>query len=129
MDMFLMPSDPVCAFYTSHPYPPPVENLDRARDDWRDENRHRADFHLLWPDQPYRADLDILIAGCGTWQAAKYAVCRPHAHVVGIDVSPTSVAHTQTLKQQYSLTNLEIRQLPVEHAGELARQFDLIVCT
>ena len=26
---------------------------------------------LLWPEQPYRADLDILVAGCGTWQAAK----------------------------------------------------------
>lgn len=32
-------SDPVCEFYTDHPYPPPVENLDRARDEWRDENR------------------------------------------------------------------------------------------
>ena len=68
--------DPVCEFYTSHPYPPPVDNLDRARDEWRDQNRHRAEFHLLWPDKPYRADLDVLIAGCGTWQAAKYAVGR-----------------------------------------------------
>ncbi len=66
-------TDPVCEFYTSHPYPPPVDNLDRARDEWRDENRHRAEYHLLWPDRPYRADLDILVAGCGTWQAAKYA--------------------------------------------------------
>jgi hypothetical protein len=71
-------TDPVCEFYTDHPYPPPVENLDRARDEWRDdENRHRAEYHLLWPGKPYRIDLDILVAGCGTWQAAKYAVCRP----------------------------------------------------
>ena len=75
-------ADPVCEFYTSHPYPPPVANLDRVRDEWQDENRQRAEFHLLWPDKVYRADLDILVAGCGTWQAAKYALCRPRARVV-----------------------------------------------
>src|SRR5262245_30117326 len=88
---------PVGDFYTRHPYPPPVANLDRARDEWRDENRLRAEYHLLWPDSPYRADLDILVAGCGTWQAAKYALCRSAARVLGIDVSATSVDHTETL--------------------------------
>ena len=122
-------SDPVSEFYTRHPYPPPVDNLDRARDEWRDELRHRAEYHLLWPDRPYRADLDILVAGCGTWQAAKYAVCRPEARVVGIDVSATSLEHTEQLKRQYNLTNLETRQLPIEEAGVLADRFDLVVCT
>jgi SAM-dependent methyltransferase len=121
--------DEVRAFYTAHPYPPPVENLDRARDEWRDANRHRAEFHLLWPDRPYRADLDILVAGCGTWQAAKYAVCRPEARVTAIDVSTTSLDRTGQLKQKYNLTNLEIEQRPIEEVGGLARRFDLIVCT
>jgi SAM-dependent methyltransferase len=122
-------SDPVREFYTRHPYPPPVANLDRARDEWQDPSRHRAEYHLFWPDRPYRADLDILIAGCGTWQAAKYALCRTGARVAGIDVSATSIDHTEQLKRKYNLTNLEIRQLPLEHVGELERQFDLIVCT
>jgi SAM-dependent methyltransferase len=122
-------SDPVSEFYTQHPYPPPVANLDRARDEWRDEARHRAEFHLIWPGKPYRAELDILVAGCGTWQAAKYAVCRPAARVVGIDVSPASIEHTEKLKQQYGLTNLELQQLSIERIGELERAFDLIVCT
>src|SRR5262245_22337151 len=122
-------ADPVCEFYTSHPYPPPVANLDRARDEWRDENRHRAEYHLLWPDRLYRADLDILVAGCGTWQAAKYALCRPAARVIGIDVSPTSLDHTERLKRQYNLTNLETRQLPIEGVAAVERGFDLIVCT
>ena len=122
-------SDAIEAFYTEHPYPPPVTNLDRARDEWRDPNRHRAEHHLLWPDTPYRADLDILVAGCGTGQAAKYALCRPEARLVGIDVSPTSIEHTNALKQKYGLSNLEIRRLPIEEAGGLARDFDLIVCT
>jgi SAM-dependent methyltransferase len=121
--------DAIEAFYTEHPYPPPVTNLDRARDEWRDPNRHRAEHYLFWPDTPYRADLDILVAGCGTWQAAKYAVCRPDAHVTGIDVSPTSIDHTAKLKGQYALSNLGVRQLPIERAADLERQFDLIVCT
>ena len=64
-----------------------------------------------WPGTAYRADLDILVAGCGTWQAAKYALCRPQAQVVGIDVSTTSLDHTEQLKRKYNLTNLEIRRL------------------
>lgn len=125
----LAASDAVCEFYTGHPYPPPVENLDRARDEWQDENRHRAEYHLFWPNRKYRADLDILIAGCGTWQAAKYALCRPGACVVGIDVSTTSLDHNERLKQKYELGNLELQQLPVEGAAGLDRRFDLIVCT
>ena len=121
--------DPIAEFYTRHPYPPPVENLDRARDEWRDPNRARAEYHLFWPQKPFRADLDILIAGCGTWQAAKYALCRPQARVVGIDVSPTSLDHTRRLVEKYRLTNLETHQLSVETVDTLGRQFDLIVCT
>jgi SAM-dependent methyltransferase len=124
-----MTHDPVCEFYTHHPYPPPVENLDRARDQWRDENRHRAEFHLFWPSRPYSADLDILVAGCGTWQAAKYALTHPSARVVGIDVSTTSLDHTERLKRQYNLTNLDTRQLAIEDVSALERGFDLIVCT
>jgi SAM-dependent methyltransferase len=122
-------SDPVCEFYTEHPYPPPVENLDRARDEWQDENRQRAEYHLFWPNRKYRADLDILIAGCGTWQAAKYALCRPGARVVGVDVSTTSLDHTERLKRKYKLANLELQQMAVEGVGELDRRFDLVVCT
>jgi len=121
--------DPIQEFYNRHPYPPAVDNLDRARDEWRDGNRRRAEYHLLWPGKADRADLQILVAGCGTWQAAKYALCHPDAHIVGIDVSATSIEHTRKLQQQYGLRNLEIRQLPIERAGELQRQFDLIVST
>ena len=124
--------DPVCEFYTHHPYPPPVENLDRARDEWRDKNRDRAEYHLLWPHKKYRTDLEILVAGCGTWQSAKYAVCRPNARVVGIDVSKTSLDHTDQLKRKYNLKNLELLQLPIERVASvngLDQRFDLIVCT
>jgi SAM-dependent methyltransferase len=84
---------------------------------------------LLWPGVPYRADLEILIAGCGTWQAAKYAACRPRAHVVGIDVSATSLEQTEQLKRKYGLTNLEVMQRAIEQVDGIGDRFDLIVCT
>ncbi|HKG80387.1 MAG TPA: class I SAM-dependent methyltransferase, partial [Pyrinomonadaceae bacterium] len=122
-------ADPVRDFYTSHPYPPPLENLDRAVKLWQDENVHRAEFHLLWPHKEYRADLDVLVAGCGTWQSAKFALTHPAARVVGIDISTTSLEHTEWLKRKYSLTNLETRQLAIESVADLDHQFDLIIST
>lgn len=122
-------ADPIFEFYTSHPYPPPIENLEGALDMYRHENVRRAEYHLMWPHKEYRDDLDILVAGCGTWQSAKEAICHPAARVVGIDVSPTSLEHTEKLKRKYDLTNLETRQLPVENAGDLDHGFDLIICT
>jgi SAM-dependent methyltransferase len=121
--------DPIREFYTSHPYPPPVENLDRARALWQDENVHRAEFHLHWPYKEYRPDFDVLVAGCGTWQAAKFALGHPAARVVAIDVSTTSLKHTESLKRKYDLANLETRQLAIESADKLDREFQMIVCT
>jgi len=116
-------------FYDRYPYPPPPGDLDRYRRRWEDRNRRRADYHLFWPDEPYRENRSILIAGCGTSQAAKHALRWPDAHVTGIDISSTSIRSTEALKQAYSLKNLEVCQLPVERAGELGRRFDQVVCT
>lgn len=119
----------VQAFYNRHPYPPPVDNLDGYRQRWLDEGRRRADFYLHWPHRPYQEDLRVLVAGCGTSQAAKHALRRPSAHVIGIDLSETSIRHTLALKDKYNLSNLDVRQLPIERVAELGEIFDLIVCT
>jgi SAM-dependent methyltransferase len=122
-------ADAVQAFYDAHPYPPPVEDLDSYRQRWGDEGRRRADYHLYWPRVLYREDLAVLVAGCGTSQAARHALRQPATRVVGIDVSVTSVRHTKALKRKYGLANLEVYQLPVERANELERSFDKIICT
>lgn len=122
-------SDPICHFYTHHPYPPPLDNLEPARQLYQNDNVRRAEYHLLWPNKGYRADLNVLVAGCGTFQAAKYALGHPAARVVGIDVSTTSLEHTEKLKRQYDLTNLETRQLSIENVAALDRQFDHVICT
>jgi SAM-dependent methyltransferase len=119
----------VRAFYDRHPYPPPASSLDKYRQGWQDRDRQRADYHLFWPAEPYREDGTVLIAGCGTSQAAKHALRQPAARVVGIDISSTSIRHTRELKQQYDLENLELEQLPIERVQELGGSFDKIVCT
>lgn len=121
--------DVISDFYTRHPYPPPLDNLDRAVLAWMDPMVHRAEHHLFWPHQEYRAEMDVLVAGCGTWQAAKVALTHPAQRVTGIDVASTSLKHTEALKQKYNLTNLETRQLGIENVAELDQEFDLIIST
>jgi len=81
-------------FYDHYPYPRPVDSLATYQRLWQDPQRRRADYHLFWPASPYRENQSILIAGCGTSQAAKHAMRWPNAQVTGIDVSATSVLCT-----------------------------------
>ena len=64
-------------------------------------------------------NLDILIAGCGTNQAAVFAFTNPAANVVAVDVSQPSLDHQQYLKEKYGLTNLELHLLPIEELPTL----------
>jgi len=115
-------------FYERHPYPPPLDDIEAYRRTW-DEKRRRVESHLFWPEARFRDDPRILVAGCGTMQAAHYAVRWPNAQVVGIDVSERSIAFEEGLKKAHGLERLELRQLPVEKAAELQQRFDYVVCT
>ena len=81
------PSEEVRAFYESHPYPPPLGNLDRHRELYRDPGRRQALSLLLWPTRRPTPDRKILIAGCGTSQAVIHAMREPDAQVTAIDIS------------------------------------------
>jgi 2-polyprenyl-3-methyl-5-hydroxy-6-metoxy-1,4-benzoquinol methylase len=122
-------TDEVRDFYDRYPYPRPVEDLDFYREQWEDPERRRADFHVYWPFQAFREDNSILIAGCGTSQAAKHAIRWPAAKITAIDLSATSVRHTEDLKRRYNLTNLQVHQLPIDRLTDLHSSFDQIVCT
>jgi SAM-dependent methyltransferase len=116
-------------FYDRYPYPRPVDGLEEYRRHWQDQQRRRADYHLFWPARSYREDQSILIAGCGTSQAAKHAVRWPAAQVTGVDISATSVRCTADLKRKYNIHNLRVYQLPIERINDLGMSFDQIVCT
>ncbi len=123
------PAGDVRAFYESHPYPAPISNLDRHRALYRNPDRRRALSLLLWPTEEQRLNRDILIAGCGTSQAAIHALREPGARVTAIDISERSLRHTRELQQKYDLRNLDLHRLAIEEIDKLGRTFDQIVCT
>jgi SAM-dependent methyltransferase len=110
-------------------YPAPIQDLDawlQGSWQWFDPSHaHR----LLWPDSDYQPEMHILVAGCGTNQAAVIAYTNPSAQVVAIDVSSASLDHHRWLKGRYNLTNLELHQLPIEQVASLHGDFDLIITT
>src|SRR5947209_7312839 len=122
-------SDQVRDFYDRYPYPPPVDDLEKYQRLWQDRQRRRAEYHLFWPDRPYSEERSVLVAGCGTSQAAKHALRWPAAQVTGIDASATSVRYTSELKKKYNLKNLRVHQLAIEQVSKLESSFDQVVCT
>jgi SAM-dependent methyltransferase len=95
----------------------------RARRDGGDFERN---WYTFWPDRAPREDLDVLVAGCGSNAAARYAFNHPKARVTGIDLSSASLAHEAYLKDKHRLDNLTLRQARIEDVASLARDFDFI---
>jgi SAM-dependent methyltransferase len=122
-------AEEVRTFYERHPYPPPIDNLDRHRDSNRNAYRHRALSFLLWPTRKPLTNRRILVAGCGTSQAALYALREPAARITAIDISERSLRHTRELQGKYGLQNLDTHRLAIDQIQELDRTFDQIVCT
>lgn len=122
-------SDVVVDQYERWVYPEPIMDLPSWLTNnwqWFDPSH---DYHMLWPSGRYEPGMRILIAGCGTNQAAVFAYTNPGAAVIAIDVSQPSLDHQAFLKQRYGLRNLELHLLPIEEVGTLGQDFDLIVST
>ena len=121
--------DVVSRQYEQWMYPAPILDIPswlQGNWQWFDPSHCHT---LFWPDRGYQQGLDILVAGCGTNQAAVIAYTNPTAHVVAIDVSDVSLAHHPHLATTQSLVNLELHRLPIERVGELDRDFDLVIST
>ena len=122
-------SDVVASQYEQWVYPEPIVDLPGwLANNWQWFDPSHA-CRLFWPDRDYNPNLDILIAGCGTNQAAVFAYTNPGARVVAIDVSAASLGHHRFLKEKYGLGNLELHRLPIEEVASLGRKYDLIVST
>jgi SAM-dependent methyltransferase len=119
----------VRAFYERMPYPAPLTNLDEHRELYNNPQRRRAAFHLIWPAERPHANQEILVAGCGTSQAARYALREPEARITAIDISENSLRYTRALQEKYQLKNLQLHQLSILDVQELGLSFDHIVCT
>lgn len=115
--------------YTEWVYPEPIEDLAI----WAAKYSQICDpaFHqaLIWPERAPPSNPSILVAGCGTSQAAILAYTNPQARVIGIDVSPASLEHAIKLKAKHTLDNLELRVMDLHDVTELGQAFDLIYAT
>lgn len=122
-------ADLVSRQYQRWRYPHPIQDLEAwSANNWEWFDPVHA-HRILWPDREYRPDLDILIAGCGTNQAACFAYNNPAAKVVAVDISQPSLDHQQYLKDKHGLWNLELRLLPIEELPTMGLDFDLVVST
>lgn len=122
--------DAVRAQYEEWVYPAPIPDIAEAIA----AGFYAADDPALirrkmWPRNVEPDALEILVAGCGSSQAAIYAFTNPECHVVGIDISEASLDHQAHLKAKHQLDNLELRQLPVERADDLKQSFDFVSST
>ena len=127
MDKSVADRSLVARQYERWVYPFPIMNLSapdvRGLRDGADPD---INFYTYWPNQPFRDDLDILIAGCGSNAAARYAFNHPNARVVGLDFSSSSLAHEKYLKDKHRLDNLTLHHACLEEVSALGRTFDFI---
>jgi SAM-dependent methyltransferase len=116
--------------YEAYSYPPPIEDAEKFLKKWGPLTCDPKFAGIqLWPEGRPRQDLRILCAGCGSSQAPLIALNNPDCAVFGIDLSETSLAHSNRLRDRHSLKNLELRQISLLDVGQLSRAFDLILCT
>jgi len=119
--------DKVKAQYEQWIYPEPVDDLEA----WLaggtfsiGDPRDCGD--LYWPASGYREGMNILVAGCGANQAARFALQHPTATITGIDLSEASLAHEEKLKAKHGLDNLTLRLMRLEEVAGLDQTFDFI---
>ena len=82
---------------------------------------------VLWPQGRPPGQLRILIAGCGTTQAAYTAFMNSDDQVVGVDLSEASLAHERLLQDRHGLQNLKLFRGDLLDVGRLGLGFDLII--
>lgn len=122
--------DKVQAQYERWIYPQPIEDLEASVAGGAfsvGDARECGD--LFWPATGYREGMNILVAGCGANQAARYALQHPTAKVTGIDLSEASLAHEEKLKAKHGLKNLTLHRMRLEEISKLGETFDFIAAS
>lgn len=120
----------VAAQYAAYSYPEAFSDLDARVAAGHIEYGDPHEFGMMfWPEGARPKPPRILIAGCGTVQAAVIAYTNTQSQVVGIDLSDTSLGHERYLRETFGLKNLELYQGDLRDVGEIGGTFDLIVST
>jgi SAM-dependent methyltransferase/tetratricopeptide (TPR) repeat protein len=79
------------------------------------------------PSAERQAELDILIAGCGTGShAVQIAQVYPNARLFAVDISLTSLAYARRKTKELGLRNIDYAQADILELESLGRSFDRI---
>lgn len=120
----------VARLYETFPYPHPSRDLAKSIADGEFQVGDPSLWGpMLWPEGRPRRDLNILVAGCGTMQAAWFAFTNRECNVVGIDLSEESLAHTRFLQEKHNLKSLRLYRGDLHEVADISSEFDLVVCT
>ncbi len=116
--------------YESWAYPPPFPDIKARLDTGYVQMGDPALYSAaLWPEGRPRDRLRILVAGCGTVQAAVLAYTNPHCEVTGVDLSEASLAHERFLQDRHGLSNLRLYCGDLRDVAKIGRDFDFIIST
>ena len=80
-------------FYNDWPYPA-LEDLslgELVKLGYRDKSDPSKNWDFFFPGIEKNEKINILIAGCGTYQAGFISIANPNATVVGLDLSSKSI--------------------------------------
>ena len=116
--------------YEAFAYPPPTTDLEEFV---ASGALYTGDPSLyapaLWPQGRPARPLRILVAGCGTIQAAYAAYMNRDDEVIGVDLSETSLAHERFLQDRHGLHNLKLYRGNLLDVGKLGGRFDVVICS
>src|SRR5579884_1709170 len=116
--------------YEAFAYPKPFEDLAEAIAKGYYQIGDPALYGpVLWPLGTPDRSLKILVAGCGTVQAAYTAYMNSEHVVTGLDLSEASLAHERFLEERHGLQNLKLFKGNLLEVGLLEDQFDVVLCT
>lgn len=124
-------TDPIAHQYEEWSYPLPIDDMQEAirTGAYWEIGDPLTYWPLFWPAKRGVGTPDILVAGCGTNQAAYYALRHPDSRVIAIDLSEHSLAHEQRLKDRHGLDNLTLLKMDLVDVADLGQDFDFITST
>ena len=117
--------------YENYNYPEPVQDIDKELIEnnivYYDDPTYN--WHKIFPEKAFSKNkISILIAGCGTEQAAIIAKLSPQHEVIGIDLSSNSLKHQKKLINKHKINNLKLINNDFREV-KFDKKFDLIIST
>jgi ubiquinone/menaquinone biosynthesis C-methylase UbiE len=112
--------------YEENPFPRWVKlspNRQMPVDEWMPRQFPFSNFRKIAKG----ADLDVLIAGCGTGHhSIIFAQVLPKARILAVDLSLSSLCYAKEKTRTMGIKNIEYAQADILELGGLDRQFDVI---